>query len=92
MERCRIDFDATIPSTLATVFEPALREALRDRPRVHHVAVRAGRNDHDVVVWISAAGRNVSLPLFFPEAPALGPQDIVRIVRNVLEGMGPAAP
>lgn len=87
-----IDVDRALPASLRTLFETPLREALRGRSRAYAVRLEQGRREGEVVARLSCEGRRGELPLYFPNTPSLRAEDILRIVKSVLEGMGPSAP
>lgn len=86
-----VEIEAGVRPTLATVFAPALQQALENRSGVNEVRIRMGRNLDEVLVSLDVVGQP-PLPLYFPRASALDGADVLRIVSNVLEGMGPVAP
>jgi len=85
-----IDVTAAVPKELRTRFEDAVRQVFEERSGSYRVRMDMGRTDGEVVLLVSSSRRAVPLPLFFPNAHALEPADVARIVGNVLEGMGPA--
>jgi len=87
-----IDLDLPLPASVRALFEGPLKEALGGRARACAVKLEHGRRDGEVVARITSEGRPGELPLYFPDMQALRPEDVLRIVRSVLEGMGPAAP
>lgn len=85
-----IDVTPSVPRELRERFENAVRHVFEGRSGSYRVRMDMGRTDGEVVLLVSSARRSVPLPLFFPNAPTLGPEEVARIVANVLEGMGPA--
>lgn len=90
-ERIAIECRA-VSARLQAVFEEPIRTALARRPGCYHVSIGPGREPDEILVVIRAAGRRLPLHLFFPQADLLRADDVERIVRNVLEGMGPGFP
>lgn len=90
-ERVRIECDA-VPAPLERAFREPLRSALARRSGCYEVRLGQGRQPGEVLAVIRAAGRRLPLSLYFPEADSLKADDVERIVRNVLEGMGRAFP
>jgi hypothetical protein len=85
-----VEADPSCPSEVVSRFQDALTAGLAGRSGGYRVRLARGRDAEEVMVVIKAEGRKAPLPLFFPHAPELQRDDIVRIVRNVLEAMGPA--
>ena len=81
--------DATVPTTLGTLFGEAVSGVLCRRTPGCRVRISRGRDADEVLVVLTASGRRSPLPLYFPHAAELDADDVTRIVRNVLEGMGP---
>lgn len=90
--RVPLDTAAGVPADLKATFATGLVRALQGRSRVCQLSLVPGRDEQEVVVRIAVEGRPTPLPLYFPRAASLEADDVTRIVRNVLEGMGPAAP
>jgi hypothetical protein len=89
-EAVTVDVDSRLSTPLALVFRESLRRALARRPGRFRVRVVVGRNPEEVLVEIQAASRDHPLALYFPGAAGLAAEDVMRIVGNVLEAMGPA--
>lgn len=85
------DADPRLSAPLALVFRESLGRALARRPGRYRVRLEVGRDVAEVLVEILVVGRDHPLALYFPEAAALAAEDVVRIVSNVLESMGPAS-
>lgn len=88
-KRLEIEIEASVPQARRECFEAGLARALERRSGAYRVRVAVGRKQDEIVVFLNASRKSTPLPLFFPGAPALGPEDVCRIVGNVLEGMGP---
>jgi hypothetical protein len=82
-----LDVDAGVPAPLRTVLEPVLRRALRAHPALRRLILLSGRSDREVLLALSVAGWP-PLPLYLPQTVALDPEAVVRILDNVLVGMG----
>lgn len=90
-ERIRIEC-GDVPATLRRVFKAPITSALAGRLGCYEVVFGPGREPSEVLVVIRVTGRRLPLSLFFPEAASLRAEEVERIVRNVLEGMGPSFP
>lgn len=90
-ERVRIE-SGDVSATLRRVFEEPITNALARRSGCYEVRFCPGREPSEVRVVIRTMGRRLPLSLFFPEAASLRAEEVERIVRNVLEGMGPSFP
>jgi len=87
--RTGIVVDAAVPTTLGKLFGEAVSGVLCHRTPGCRVSVSRGRDADEVLVVLTISGRRSPLPLYFPHAAELDADDVTRIVRNVLEGMGP---
>ncbi len=75
---------------LRLLFEGPVARALEGLPGSFNIEIGPGRRPDEVLVVLHASHRRTPLPLFFPRARSLEGDDVSRIVRNVIEGMGPA--
>lgn len=82
-----IDSDARIPADVRERVAQGLALALGECDELGRVRVGLGRTTDEVVVFLTTH-RGAPLPLFLPQVSRLATDQIARIVRNVLEGLG----
>ena len=87
--RVEIAIGSSVRAALGRCFALGARQALEARDGRYKVRIEAGEHEDLIVVMIGASHRVAALPLFFPGACALRAEDVARIIRNVIEGMGP---
>src|SRR4051812_34164896 len=87
-----VTFDIRVRAPLRHTFEAALCTALCTRHGIRTIVVSLDDAPDRLLVTIEAVGRAHPLVLHFPSAETMDATDVVRIVRNVLQAMGPAAP
>jgi len=82
--------NGAVQPELRRLFAEPLARALEGLPGSYSIELGPGRRPDEVIVVLHASHRRAPLPLFFPRAHSLEAGDVSRIVRNVIEGMGPA--
>ncbi len=82
-----IIMDGEVPAPLRERLRDPLRQALRGRGVPCCATVAPGRNPDEVVVTLRVADHPV-LPLYLPATHRLQSADILRIMTNVLDGLG----
>jgi hypothetical protein len=87
-DRVQVECDPSA-APLRHVFQEPLTRQLALRSGGYHVRLQQGRQPGEIMGVISARGRQQPLCLYFPDAKTLSAQEVERIVRSVLEGMGP---
>jgi hypothetical protein len=81
-----------VPVAIRAVFGPALERVLNERPRIRLISFGVGEKTGEVRCLVLAQGREAPIRIRFPNASDLTADDVLRVLGNVFEAMGPNAP